>query len=52
MNRKIEEFLTGKGLSVTGDKAYGTVNGYEVNVIITVQFSMEIGVYKSEAKRS
>ena len=45
MNRKIEEFLTGKGLSVTGDKAYGTVNGYEVNVIITVQFSMEINVY-------
>ena len=45
MNRKIEEFLIGKGLSVTGDKAYGTVNGYEVNVIITVQFSMEINVY-------
>lgn len=58
MNRKLKDFCAEQGLTVNGNKAYGTIKGYEVNAIVVLRdtvapFRLHFSFYATdEQKRS
>ncbi len=57
MNKNIEKFLAEQGLTVTGDKAYGFLRGYETNVIVNNRdtsspFRMHISFYATDEQKN
>ncbi len=48
MNKKIKEFLTNKGLTITGTTAFGLIDNYEVNFAVnSAQFSQPVAFHIS-----
>lgn len=57
MNKNFAKFLTEQGLTVTGDRAYGVLHGYETNIIVnnfntTSPVNMHISFYATDEQKN